>query len=122
MVLSLYLPSIVSCKLGDDPTPYYVVGTAFINPEESEPKVPTRAKLYFTHKPPLPLLPHKEITVFGWSQGRIFCLVLLLFLREPKLIKTLIVFWFFKDLKFTVEFNDLRKFLFSIGLTEVTFE
>ena len=106
MVLSLYLPSIVSCKLGDDPTPYYVVGTAFINPEESEPKVPTRAKLYFTHKPPLPLLPHKEITVFGWSRGRIFCPVLLLFLREPKLIKTLIVFWFFKDLKFTVEFND----------------
>ena len=122
MVLSLYLPSIVSCKLGDDPTPYYVVGTAFINPEESEPKVPTRAKLYFIHKPPLPLLPHKEITVFGWSRGPIFCPVLLLFLREPKLIKTLIVFWFFKDLKFTVEFNDLRKFLFSIGLTEVTFE
>ena len=27
------LCSIASCKLGEDPTPYYVVGTAMVNPE-----------------------------------------------------------------------------------------
>jgi DNA damage-binding protein 1 len=30
--------SIVSCKLGDDPAQYYVVGTAIVIPDESEPK------------------------------------------------------------------------------------
>lgn len=33
-----YAMSLTSCKLGDDPTTYFVVGTALINPEESEPK------------------------------------------------------------------------------------
>ena len=33
-----YALSLLSCKLGDDPTTYYVVGTALVNPEESEPK------------------------------------------------------------------------------------
>ena len=33
-----YALSIVSTKLGDDSNTYYVVGTAFVNPEESEPK------------------------------------------------------------------------------------
>lgn len=35
---SEYAVSLVSCKLGDDPITYYVVGTAFVNAEESEPK------------------------------------------------------------------------------------
>ena len=30
--------SLLSCRLGDDPCPYYVVGTGVINPEESESK------------------------------------------------------------------------------------
>ncbi len=30
--------SLISCKLGDDPTPYYVLGTALIYPDESEAK------------------------------------------------------------------------------------
>jgi len=34
-----YGMSLQSCKLGDDPNPYYVVGTGTANPEESEPKV-----------------------------------------------------------------------------------
>ncbi|XP_065222979.1 DNA damage-binding protein 1 [Planococcus citri] len=34
-----YALSLESCKLGDDPNYYYVIGTAFVNPEESEPKV-----------------------------------------------------------------------------------
>ncbi|XP_028966942.1 DNA damage-binding protein 1 [Galendromus occidentalis] len=34
-----YGVSICSAKLGSDPNPYYIVGTAFINQEESEPKV-----------------------------------------------------------------------------------
>ena len=44
--------SLVSCKLGDDPTPYYVVGTGFINPEESEPK-------------------SGRIIIFCWSDGKL---------------------------------------------------
>lgn len=33
-----YAMSIISCKLGDDPNHYYVVGTATVIPDESEPK------------------------------------------------------------------------------------
>lgn len=35
-----YALSLISAKLGDDPNTYFVVGTALVNPEESEPKVP----------------------------------------------------------------------------------
>jgi DNA damage-binding protein 1 len=31
--------SIMSAKLGEDSATYYVVGTAFVNPEEAEPKL-----------------------------------------------------------------------------------
>lgn len=34
-----YVLSLVSAKLGDDPNTYYLVGTAFVNPEEPEPKI-----------------------------------------------------------------------------------
>lgn len=30
--------SLFSCRLGDDPTTYYIVGTAIVHPEESESK------------------------------------------------------------------------------------
>ncbi|XP_018327485.1 DNA damage-binding protein 1 [Agrilus planipennis] len=33
-----YAMSLISCQLGDDPNIYYVVGTAFVNPEEPESK------------------------------------------------------------------------------------
>ena len=33
--------SISSCKLGDDKSVYYVVGTGLVFPDESEPKVQT---------------------------------------------------------------------------------
>ena len=33
-----YALSLVSCKLGNDPQPYYVVGTGLVSPEESEAK------------------------------------------------------------------------------------
>ncbi|XP_075223029.1 DNA damage-binding protein pic [Lycorma delicatula] len=33
-----YALSLVSTKLGDDPNTYYIIGTALVNPEESEPK------------------------------------------------------------------------------------
>lgn len=36
--------SLVSCRLGDDPAPYYAVGTAILNPEESEPKQVSRGR------------------------------------------------------------------------------
>ncbi|XP_059472612.1 DNA damage-binding protein 1 [Neocloeon triangulifer] len=35
---SEYAISLVSARLGDDPRTYYIVGTALVNPEESEPK------------------------------------------------------------------------------------
>lgn len=34
-----YATSLISAKLGEDPNTYFVVGTALVNPEESEPKV-----------------------------------------------------------------------------------
>lgn len=34
-----YALSLISAKLGDDPNTYFVVGTALVNPDESEPKV-----------------------------------------------------------------------------------
>ena len=33
-----YALCMISCKLGDDPNHYYVVGTATVIPDESEPK------------------------------------------------------------------------------------
>lgn len=38
LMASEFVLSLLSCKLGDDPTYYYAVGTAMLNPEESEPK------------------------------------------------------------------------------------
>ena len=47
-----YACSIMSCKLGEDNTPYYVVGTGFIHPEESEPKT-------------------GRLIVFSWADGKL---------------------------------------------------
>ena len=44
--------SVLSCKLGNDPTPYFVVGTGFVHPEESEPKV-------------------GRLIVFSWADGKL---------------------------------------------------
>ena len=30
--------SLISARLGEDPNTYYIVGTAFVHPEEAEPK------------------------------------------------------------------------------------
>ncbi|KPI95266.1 DNA damage-binding protein 1 [Papilio xuthus] len=38
LMTSEFAMSLVSCRLGDDPNHYYAVGTAILNPEESEPK------------------------------------------------------------------------------------
>lgn len=34
-----YALSIISTKLGDDPTTYYILGTAIVNPEDQDPKL-----------------------------------------------------------------------------------
>ena len=47
-----FASSVLSCKLGDDPTPYYVVGTAFIHPEEAEPKT-------------------GRLIIFSWADGKL---------------------------------------------------
>ncbi|XP_076310101.1 LOW QUALITY PROTEIN: DNA damage-binding protein pic [Tachypleus tridentatus] len=44
--------SIISTKLGEDPNVYFIVGTAIINPEESEPK-------------------QGKIIIFHWSDGKL---------------------------------------------------
>jgi DNA damage-binding protein 1 len=38
LLASEYATSLISARLGDDPNTYYIVGTAMIYPEESEPK------------------------------------------------------------------------------------
>lgn len=52
LMTSEYAMSLVSCKLGDDPHHYYAVGTAFLSPEESEPK-------------------SGRILLFHWSEGKL---------------------------------------------------
>lgn len=47
-----YALSIVSTRLGDDANPYYVVGTALVVPEESEPK-------------------QGRIVLFQWADGKL---------------------------------------------------
>jgi len=34
-----YALSIISAKLGDDPSTYYILGTAVVNPEDQDPKL-----------------------------------------------------------------------------------
>ncbi|KAJ8724163.1 hypothetical protein PYW07_008143 [Mythimna separata] len=52
LITNEYAMSLVSCKLGDDPNYYYAVGTAILNPEESEPK-------------------QGRILLFHWSEGKL---------------------------------------------------
>lgn len=33
-----FATSLISAKLGEDPSTYYIVGTALVHPEEAEPK------------------------------------------------------------------------------------
>merc|ERR1719219_505933 len=47
-----YAMSLLSCKLGDDPNPYYVVGTGIVSPEDSEPKI-------------------GRILIFQWKDGKL---------------------------------------------------
>lgn len=47
-----YALSLISTKLGEDPTSYFVVGTALVNPDESEPKA-------------------GRILLFYWSDGKL---------------------------------------------------
>ncbi|KAL0819945.1 hypothetical protein ABMA28_007945 [Loxostege sticticalis] len=44
--------SLVSCRLSDDPNHYYAVGTAIVNPEESEPK-------------------QGRLLLFHWTEGKL---------------------------------------------------
>ncbi|CAH1116723.1 unnamed protein product [Phaedon cochleariae] len=47
-----YAMSLISCQLGNDPNPYFIVGTANVNPEESEPK-------------------QGRLLVFHWSENKL---------------------------------------------------
>ena len=49
---SEYALSIMSARLGDDAATYYVVGTALMNPEDSEPK-------------------QGRLILFQWSEGKL---------------------------------------------------
>lgn len=59
-MMNEYALSIISAKLGEDPNPYYVVGTAFINPDEPEPKV-GRLLLFYWHDGKLQQVAEKEV-------------------------------------------------------------
>ncbi|OXU25996.1 hypothetical protein TSAR_009174 [Trichomalopsis sarcophagae] len=60
LVATEYAMSLISTKLGEDPTPYYIVGTAMINPDESEPKS-GRILLYHWNDGKLTQVAEKEI-------------------------------------------------------------
>jgi DNA damage-binding protein 1 len=47
-----YAISLISCKLGNDPQPYYVVGTGLVSPEESEART-------------------GRIVIFQWKDGKL---------------------------------------------------
>ncbi len=47
-----YAVSLISCKLGNDPNPYYVVGTGLVSPEESESR-------------------QGRIIIFQWKDGKL---------------------------------------------------
>lgn len=55
-----YALSLVSSKLGDDPNTYYIVGTALVNPDESEPKQ-GRILIFHFHDSKLTQVAEKEI-------------------------------------------------------------
>ncbi|XP_050465445.1 DNA damage-binding protein 1 [Cataglyphis hispanica] len=55
-----YALSLISTRLGEDPTSYFVVGTAFINPDETEPKM-GRILLYHWSDGKLTQVAEKEI-------------------------------------------------------------
>lgn len=38
LMMNEFATSLLSAKLGDDPSTYYIVGTAMVYPEEAEPK------------------------------------------------------------------------------------
>lgn len=52
LMASEFAMSLVSCRLGDDPHHYFAVGTAILNPEESEPK-------------------QGRILLFHWADGKL---------------------------------------------------
>lgn len=55
-----YALSLMSAKLGDDPNTYYIVGTAFVYPEEADPKV-GRIIIYHYSEGKLQQVAEKEI-------------------------------------------------------------
>jgi DNA damage-binding protein 1 len=63
-----YALSMVSAKLGDDPRTYYIVGTALVNPEESEPKI-GRIIVFLFQDQKLTQISEKEI------KGACYCLI-----------------------------------------------
>ncbi|XP_065339552.1 DNA damage-binding protein 1 [Cloeon dipterum] len=65
---SEYALSLVSARLGDDPRTYYIVGTALVNPEESEPKA-GRIVVFLFEESKLTQVSEKEI------KGACYCLI-----------------------------------------------
>lgn len=65
---SEYAMSLISTKLGEDPTPYYIVGTALINPDESEPKM-GRILLYHWNEGKLTQVIAKFVTFFSFLRN-----------------------------------------------------
>lgn len=59
-----YVLSIISAKLGDDPNTYFIVGTALVNPDETEPKVNApemNNQTNHVNEPIIPVLKLKKI-------------------------------------------------------------
>ncbi|BFZ05163.1 hypothetical protein BsWGS_08202 [Bradybaena similaris] len=58
--------SLISTTLGEDPTPYYIVGTALISPEEAEPKS-GRIIVFHYNEGKLAMIAEKEIKGAAYS-------------------------------------------------------
>ncbi|XP_012942382.1 DNA damage-binding protein 1 isoform X2 [Aplysia californica] len=58
--------SLISATLGEDPTPYYIVGTAIVSPEEAEPKS-GRIIVFHYNEGKLTMVAEKEIKGAAYS-------------------------------------------------------
>lgn len=61
-----YALSLISARLGDDPTPYYIASTALVVPDESEPKI-GRIILFHYFDGKLHQVAEKEVKGAGYS-------------------------------------------------------
>lgn len=122
-----YALSLVSTKLGDDTNTYYIVGTALVNPEESEPKQ-GRILMFQYQDGKLHQVAEKEIKGACYSlvefNGRLLasinstvrhqhCLILLFFWHPFSKISH--IFYVLPQYTFPSTFIQFLQYVYSVG-------